>query len=200
VFDPFWQAEPTRGKSQGGLGVGLTIVRRLMEMHSGTVEAHSAGHGQGSEFILRLPIVPPPAPEERTVGCDPLAEPTAPRRILVADDNVDSALSLAMLLKLMGNEVHTAHDGLEAVEAAKDLRPDLILLDIGMPRLNGYDAARRIRQEPWGKSVVLVALTGWGQEEDKRRSREAGFDRHLVKPVEPEALDSVLTELKPACP
>ncbi len=196
VFDMFTQVDRSLEKSQGGLGVGLTIVKRLVEMHGGTVEAHSEGHGMGSEFVVRLPIVLSVVQERQEEGDEQQDPPTARRRVLVVDDNVDAASSLAMVLKLMGNEVRTAHDGLEGVAAAREFRPDVILLDIGMPRLNGYEACRRIRQEPWGKNVVLVALTGWGQEEDKRKAQEAGFDRHMVKPVEPAALAKLLAGLK----
>jgi CheY-like chemotaxis protein len=150
----------------------------------------------GSEFVIRLPVVLSVAPEQPDEGGAEPARPTARRRVLVVDDNVDAAGSLAMMLKLMGNEVRTAHDGLEAVEATAAFRPDMVLLDIGMPKLNGYDACRRIRAQPWGRDVVIVALTGWGQEEDKRRSKEAGFNGHLVKPVEPAALEKLLAGVK----
>lgn len=193
VFDMFTQVDRSLEKSQGGLGIGLSIVRRLVEMHGGTVEALSAGHGQGSEFVVRLPTLAPPAaePGPMSEAGDP-AEPAVKRRVLVADDNADSAESLAMMLELMGNEVRIAHDGLEAVEAAAQFRPEVIVLDIGMPGLNGYDACRHIREQPWGREPMIVALTGWGQVEDKRRSKEAGFDRHLVKPIEPAALGQLL--------
>ncbi len=195
VFDLFWQVDRSLEKSQGGLGVGLAIVKQLVELHGGTVEAHSEGPGSGSEFIVRLPLAlsAEQAPEEPSA--QPAPQLSSRRRILVVDDNEDAADSLAMMLQMMGNEVRTAHDGLEGVELAATFRPDLVLLDIGMPRLNGYDACRRIREQPWGKNVLLVALTGWGQEEDKRRSHEAGFDTHLVKPVEPEALEKLLRKV-----
>jgi CheY-like chemotaxis protein len=196
VFDLFTQVDRTLEKSQGGLGVGLTIVKRLVEMHGGSVEAHSEGYGMGSEFVVRLPVVASAGHRPQPGGGEPQPRQPARHRILVADDNVDAASSLALMLKFMGNEVRTAHDGLEAVEAAAALRPDMILLDIGMPRLNGYDTCRRIREQPWGKNVVLVALTGWGQDEDRRRSQEAGFDEHLVKPAEPAALEKLLAGLK----
>jgi CheY-like chemotaxis protein len=161
-------------------------------MHEGTVEARSGGVGQGSEFVVRLPIL---------VGASQLSPkppstlaPTKTYRILVVDDNWDSSESLAMLLKLGGHETHTAHDGSAAVEAAEALRPDVVLLDIGLPDLNGYEVARRIREQPWGKGMVLIALTGWGQEEDRQRSREAGFNAHLVKPVDHVALIKLLAE------
>ena len=195
VFETFSQMGSTLERSQGGLGIGLALARGLVEMHGGTIEARSAGPGQGSEFIVRLPALPhapaaqPPCPSARACG-----EPVAARRILVVDDNRDIVDSLALLLRLVGNQVETAGDGLAAVEAAGRYRPDLILLDIGMPRLDGYSACRQIRAQPWGRGMAIVALTGWGQEEDRRRSREAGFDGHLVKPVEPSALIALLAE------
>jgi PAS domain S-box-containing protein len=195
VFEMFWQVDRTLEKSQGGLGVGLTIVKRLVELHGGAVEANSEGPGKGSEFVIRLPVVETAAPD-RTAGGEEQVRAGQRRRILVADDNPDAADSLAVLLRLMGHEVRTAHDGLEAVAGVAAFQPDLILLDIGMPKLNGYDACRRIREQPEAGAAVIVALTGWGQDEDRRRSREAGFDGHLVKPVEPAALASLLTELK----
>jgi PAS domain S-box-containing protein len=194
VFDLFMQVDRSLEKSQGGLGVGLTIVKRLVEMHGGSVEAHSEGPGRGSEFVIRLPVVLSVVRESPQTD-DRQTERPARRRILIVDDNVDAALSLAMMLELAGNEVRTAHDGEAGVEAAEAFRPDVILLDIGMPKLNGYEACRRIRARPWARDVVLVALTGWGQEEDRRRSREAGFNNHLVKPVEPADLDELLAGL-----
>ncbi len=193
IFEMFSQVDRNMERAQGGLGIGLTLVRRLVEMHGGTVEAHSAGPGLGSQFIVRLPVVKETLQPETSKGDDNKLA-TAKRRILVVDDNHDSAISLGMMLNLMGNETHTAHDGLAAVEAAEMFRPDLILLDIGLPRLNGYDACRRIREQHWSNGMVIVALTGWGQEEDRRRSYEAGFDHHLVKPVEIAALQTLLRE------
>jgi len=196
IFEMFVQVDTSLERSVGGLGIGLTLVKNLVEMHDGTVEVHSAGAGQGSEFVVRLPIMveTPEPPPEPTVS-----EPTTTlaRRILVVDDNRVSADSLARLLQLTGNETHTAYDGLEAVQAAATFRPDVVLLDIGLPKLNGYEAARKIREEPWGKKMVLVALTGWGQEEDRRKSREAGFNGHMIKPVELTALMKLLAELQP---
>ncbi|HEY1376487.1 MAG TPA: PAS domain S-box protein [Gemmataceae bacterium] len=190
VFELFTQVDSTLEKAQGGLGIGLTLVRRLAEMHGGSVEAHSEGLGKGSEFTVRLPaLFVAPARDERAAEEN---TPSSRRRILVVDDNRDSAISLGMMLQLMGNEVRTAHDGLEAVQAAEVFRPDVVLLDIGLPKLNGYEAARRIRDEAWGRDMVLIAVTGWGQEEDKRRSKEAGFNFHMVKPVEPAALEKLL--------
>jgi CheY-like chemotaxis protein len=196
LFEMFMQVDRSLERSQGGLGIGLSLVKRLVEMHGGSVEAHSPGHGMGSEFVVRLPVVLTVARQQRDNDDEQEAGVTARCRILVADDNRDAALSLAMVLNLMGNQTQTAHDGLEAVDLASAFRPDVVLLDIGMPKLNGYDAARRIRQEPWGKNMVLVAVTGWGQEEDKRRSQEAGFNLHIVKPVDPAVLETLLAELQ----
>jgi CheY-like chemotaxis protein len=197
IFDMFMQVDTSLERSVSGLGIGLTLVKNLVEMHDGAVEVHSAGIGQGSEFIVRLPIMlesPTPSQLEPIVG-----EPKSAtgRRILVVDDNRDSATSLALLLKLMGNQTETAYDGLQAVEAAEKFRPEIILLDIGLPKLNGYEAARKIRDQPWSKDVVLVALTGWGQDEDRQRSKEAGFSVHLVKPVELSALKNLLARSEP---
>ncbi len=182
VFEMFSQVEESPTRAQGGLGIGLTLVKRLVAMHGGAVEARSEGPGKGSEFIVRLPIpVEPPAPSvDRAAG----EAPGTTRRILVVDDNEDSAASLAMLLKITGNEAYTAYDGPEALRAAERLRPEVILLDIGLPRMDGREVCRRIRERPWGKDVVVIALTGWGQDEDRRRSRDSGFDHHMVKPVD----------------
>lgn len=195
VFEMFTPADRSLERSQGGLGTGLSLVKVLAEMHGGSVEARSEGHGQGSELEVRLPVVMSLAGVGHGDDANEGDSPTARRRILVVDDNRDAASSLAMMLTMMGNETQTAHDGLEALEVAVAFRPDVILLDIGMPRLNGYDAARRIRQEAWGKNVVLVALTGWGQEEDRRRSEEAGFDNHMIKPVVPAVLEKLLAAM-----
>jgi len=197
VFDMFMQADTSLERQQSGLGIGLTLVKTLVEMHGGTVDAHSAGAGQGSEFVVRLPIsdaslmfepTPTPAPRGRAS-----AAPAA-RRILIVDDNLESAASLAMLLELAGDETKTAHDGLEAVATAASFLPEVVLLDIGLPLLNGYDVARKIRQQPWGKTMVLIALTGWGQREDRRKSHEAGFNAHLVKPMDYDALRKLLAD------
>jgi CheY-like chemotaxis protein/two-component sensor histidine kinase len=196
VFEMFAQVDKSLEKAQGGLGIGLSITKRLVEMHGGSVEANSRGPGQGSEFVVRLPLPEPAAPEPKPSD-DKAEGVNSPvmRRILVADDNEDSVASMALMLKILGNEVRTATDGLEAVEVAESFRPSLILLDIGMPKLNGYDACRNIRRQPWGADVVIVALTGWGQEDDKRRAREAGFNHHLVKPVGLDAIRKLLEEL-----
>ena len=196
IFDLFTQMDQRMERSPSGLGIGLALVRRLVEMHGGSVSAASAGPGLGSEFTIRLPVS-----MERT---DDMVEPAvvpaaahAPesgsrRRILVADDNLDALESLATLLSLDGHEVYRARDGAEALEVAEQQRPEVALLDIGMPRADGYEVARRIRCEPWGRGITLVALTGWGQESDRRRSEEAGFDIHLTKPVDPKVVSDLL--------
>lgn len=194
IFDMFMQGDTSLERSVSGLGIGLTMVKKLVELHGGAVEVHSAGVDLGSEFIVRLPVLDRPGPSPEPSGREPT--PATPRRILVVDDNDDAAASLAELLELAGNETHVASDGLEAVEAAERLKPDLVLLDIGLPKLNGYEACRRIREQPWGKRMTLVALTGWGQEEDRQRSKEAGFDNHLVKPLDYDALMRVLASLR----
>ena len=197
IFDMFVQADTSLERSVSGLGIGLTLVKNLVQMHGGTVEAHSGGLGHGSEFLVRLPLQAEmyAAPQVDEPAVD---EQTAParRRILVVDDNVDSAESLAMLLKIMGHDVELAFYGLEAVEKAGQFSPEVVLLDIGLPILNGFEAAREIRRQPWGSNMLLIALTGWGQEEDRRNSREAGFDCHMVKPVDHMALIKQLDELK----
>ena len=196
IFDMFTQIDQSLERSQGGLGIGLTLVRRLVEMHDGSIEAHSDGPDQGSEFIVRLPLLIQP-PDKPPMAIDELrATPLSECRILVVDDNKDSAATLGMLLRLKGNDIRTAHDGLEALEVVETFRPELVLLDIGLPKLNGYDVARRIRQQPWCQDVILVALTGWGQAEDRRLSQEAGFNFHVVKPVEFAALEKLLAGLQ----
>jgi CheY-like chemotaxis protein len=195
IFDLFTQVDHSIEKSQSGLGVGLNIVRRIVEMHGGSVGAHSQGNGMGSEFIVRLPIIPPDKHGQPVPIDEPKGRSTTSRRVLVADDNRDAAISLATILKMMGHNVQTANDGMEAVTLAGEFFPDVLFLDIGMPRLNGYEACRRIREQPWGRRLYLVALTGWGQEEDRARSKEAGFDAHLVKPLEPMTLHQLLADM-----
>jgi PAS domain S-box-containing protein len=180
IFDMFTQLDTARERSQGGLGIGLTLVRRLVEMHGGTVEARSEGVGKGSQFVVRLPLAVDPAPARTSL--QPL-EGVASRRILIVDDNHDAAASLSLLLELDGHMIMTVHDGPSALAAAEAHRPDVVLLDIGLPVMSGYDVARRIRDQEWGRAMVLVALTGWGQDEDRARTRAAGFDAHLVKPA-----------------
>ncbi len=202
IFEMFTQVERAAERSQGGLGIGLSLVKGLVELHGGEVEARSDGPGKGAEFVVRLPL---PREERRAASNDsegagllaagPLS--LAPRRrILVVDDNRDNADSLAMMLRMLGNETRTAYDGEEAVAASAAFRPDVILLDIGLPKLNGHDACRRIREQPGGQQLVIIAQTGWGQAEDRQRTREAGFDHHLVKPVDPSALMKLLAELQ----
>jgi two-component system CheB/CheR fusion protein len=196
IFEMFTQADRALERSRGGLGIGLSLVRGLVEMHGGRVEARSDGPGKGSEFVVRLPTVAAPAPAARPA--DPEADARGPAlRILVVDDNEDSADSLATLLELTGHTTRTAYDGLAAVETAAEFRPDVILLDIGLPRLDGYEACRRIRKEPWGERMMLIAQTGWGQEEDRNRAKDAGFDHHLIKPIAPAELRKLLAGLKP---
>ena len=194
IFSMFTQIEPLSTRSQGGLGIGLTLVKRLVEMHGGSVEAHSEGSGMGSEFVVRLPVVvdSPEAPQGPDMTGNQLA---AGHRILVVDDNRDSADSLATLLKITGNVTHTAYDGEEAVSAVEQFEPEVVLLDIGLPKLNGYDACRRIRQQWPDRKILMVALTGWAQEEDRRRSKDAGFDDHMVKPLDLAALTKLLASL-----
>ena len=194
IFDLFTQVGDPLERSQGGLGIGLTLVRRLVEMHDGTIEAQSSGPDEGSEFLVRLPVFVQ-APQEPPPESDgPKATALSGRRILVVDDNRDSADSLGMLLRIKGNDVRTAYDGPEALEAAAAFLPELIMLDIGLPKLNGFEVARRIRQQPRGREMMLVALTGWGQDDDRRLSLEAGFDFHVVKPVDLAALEILLDE------
>ena len=191
IFEMFVQVERNVDRMQAGLGIGLTLVKRLVEMHGGTIAAASEGAGKGSTFEVRLPVAAPVA-----VARPAKKEPDARRRrlrVLVADDNEDAVLLLAAVIEMLGHDVCAATDGRQAVAYARDWRPDLVLMDLGMPRLNGIEAARRIRREPWGHDLPLVALTGWGQEDDKRATKAAGFDRHLTKPVDAEALSALLS-------
>ena len=197
IFDMFTQVGTSLERSQGGLGIGLTLVKRLVEMHGGTVAAESAGPGQGSTFVIRMPLSmsSPALPGQAD---ESIVTPAASRvQILVVDDNRDSAESLAMLLEIKGHEVRTAHDGPEALKILAAFRPRLIILDIGLPGMNGYEVARRIRESTELRGVTLAALTGWGQDEDRRRSRAAGFDHHLTKPANPDEVEKILTEFVP---
>ena len=191
IFDMFSQVDRSIERSTGGLGIGLALVKGLAEMHGGTVVAKSDGEGQGQHVRRHASDHPGRGPRCRRAF--PSARPASPaRRVLVVDDNRDGAESLGMMLELAGHEVALAHDGLEAIERAAQFRPEVILMDVGMPRLNGLDATRRIRQEPWGKAATIIALTGWGQECDREQSREAGCNGHLVKPVALEELHRML--------
>jgi PAS domain S-box-containing protein len=197
IFDMFAQVDRSLERAHGGLGIGLTIVKRLIEMHGGTVEAHSEGHGCGTEFVVRQPIAASPAKEEKSAQDSDKAIPTIPRRrILVVDDNKDAASSLALLLKIFGHDTRMAHDGQNALDMATAFQPEIVLLDIGMPKMSGYDVCRQMRKQPAGGDALIVAVTGWGQDEDRRQSEEAEFDAHMVKPVEPRALMKLLVELQ----
>ncbi|MBV9725549.1 MAG: response regulator [Gammaproteobacteria bacterium] len=196
IFDLFTQLDRRTDHSVSGLGIGLALVRRLVEMHGGSVSAVSAGAGAGSEFLIRLPLLADVTGRAEAHAQQPAGElPTVPRRILLADDNPDALESLATVLRLRGHEVFSAPNGALALETAVRHMPDVALLDIGMPLLDGYEVARRIRAQEWGKAVTLVALTGWGQESDRRRSQEAGFDTHLVKPLDLDKLSALLAHL-----
>ncbi len=194
VFEMFMQVDPSPGRAHGGLGIGLTLIERLVQMHGGTVEARSGGPGQGSEFLVRLPAIAPELPvEAEALRADGHGDVPSPcRRILVVDDNVDSAESLGTLLRLKGHDVQIAHGGEAALAAARAYPPEVVLLDIGMPGLDGYEVARRLRKEDGCDQVLLIALTGYGQDDDRRRSREARFDDHLVKPIDLAALEALL--------
>lgn len=192
IFDMLVQGKRLRGDMHAGLGIGLTLVKRLVQMHGGSVRAYSDGVGRGSRFEVRLPAAEP-AGERAAEGVGPAAS-LRRLRVLVADDNEDAVLLLSAVVEMLGHEVYAATDGRRAVELARETRPDLVLMDLGMPRLDGIQAARRIRRAPWGRNAVLVAITGWGQEDDVRRTSQAGFDRHLTKPVEAEALRELLAD------
>jgi CheY-like chemotaxis protein len=192
IFEIFSQAPEGMERSQGGLGVGLSLVRRLVQLHGGRIATKSAGRNQGSEFTVHLPVVVKPlAPAARREAVEPIAR----RRLLIVDDVKDAADSLAHLMRLKGHEVRAAYDGGAAIAAAAEFRPEVVLLDIGMPNLDGYETCRTIREQSWGKGMFLVALTGWGQEGDRRRAEEAGFNQHLVKPVDPAAFAALLAAL-----
>ena len=200
VFGMFTQVDRTLEKTTGGLGIGLSLVKGLVQLHGGTVEARSHGEGRGSEFVVRLPVATSVVRDASAVPVEAPVPGEAPRgglrRVLVVDDNVDAADSLAQLVGMFGNEVCTAYDGAAGIEAARTFRPGVVLCDIGMPKVNGYNVARSIRAEEWGRNIVLVALTGWGQADDRQKSAAAGFDHHLVKPVEDAALMKLLAGLQ----
>ena len=191
IFEMFMQVDRSHTQSSAGLGIGLTLVRRLVEMHGGTVVARSEGVGKGSEFVVRLDLATPSRPVHHTDSAIVAASSTH-RRILVADDNVDGARTLAMMLQLVGHDTRIAHDGVEALALARDFRPEVMILDIAMPGLDGHHLARRVRSEPWGKDLLLIAASGWGLAEHKMQSRDAGFDHHLVKPIEFDMLEEMI--------
>jgi CheY-like chemotaxis protein len=193
----FMQVESSTDRSQGGLGIGLTLVRRLVEMHGGKIEARSAGLGKGSEFLVRLPALTEPASEPARNPAEDSSTHVAngSRRVLIVDDNIDSAESMAVLLRLQDHEVRLAHDGEAAVDEARSFLPDVIFLDLDLPKMDGYEVAGRLRLEPAVRDMTLVAMTGYGQEEDRERTREAGFQLHMVKPVDFNKVEELLSSL-----
>jgi PAS domain S-box-containing protein len=195
IFEMFTQGDSPRGRAGGGLGIGLSLARSIIELHGGTLDAFSEGPGEGSEFVLRLPALETNAQgllSGECAGGDTRARPNLARRILAADDNEDALGAVATMLRMRGHQVETAADGAEALQKARDWRPDVALLDIGMPRLDGYEVARRIRGEQWGRDILMIAMTGWGQERDKAQAADAGFDAHMTKPIDPELLGRLL--------
>jgi PAS domain S-box-containing protein len=193
IFEPFAQLDRSFEHTDGGLGIGLTLAKRLIELHQGHIDARSAGRGKGTEFVIHLPTTAA-APAKRARAPDPNFDPTVSRRVLIADDNHDAAVSLSILLQSMGHDTRLVHDGIEALEEAELFRPEVVLLDLGMPRLDGYETARRMASRPWAAATRIVAVTGWGQEADRQRAKEAGFHRHLVKPVDLDALREVISK------
>jgi CheY-like chemotaxis protein len=191
IFDMFAQIEGLDGRADGGLGIGLALVKGLTELHGGSVEARSEGLGRGSQFVLHFPLSAH-VPITRLKRAVPAASATERRRLLIVDDNRDAAESLAMLLEMAGHDVRVAHLGRTALSYAQTFRPDVALLDIGMPDLSGYEVARGLRQQPWARGLQLIAITGWGQDEDRRRASEAGFDNHLTKPIDPAQLERLI--------
>ena len=195
IFEMFSQIDDGMETSKAGLGIGLTLVKTLVTMHGGTIAVESPGSNLGSTFTVTLPIGivnHPPREQAATVA----PSPTAHLRVVVADDNKAAAGMMALILKMQGHEVQVCNDGVAAVEEAERFRPEVILMDIGMPNLDGYAAARKIRSETWGQDMMLVALTGWGQEEDRQKTRDAGFDHHLVKPANPADIQRILASAK----
>jgi PAS domain S-box-containing protein len=192
IFEPFARVDRSFERVDGGLGIGLTLARRLIELHQGRIDVRSAGRGKGTEFLIHLPTTAA-APTKRVRVPDMHFDPSVSRRVLIADDNHDAAVSLSILLQSMGHDTRVVHDGIEALEEAELFRPEVVLLDLGMPRLDGYETARRIARRPWAAVMQIVAVTGWGQEADRQRAKEAGFHRHLVKPVDLDALREVIS-------
>jgi CheY-like chemotaxis protein len=193
IFDMFVQGRSPLERIGGGLGIGLALARRIAELHGGTLEAKSEGENKGSEFTVHLPLSREAEGPTQAKNPEP-AQGTVPRRVLVVDDNVDAAATLDLLLRSLGHETRVAHDGMKALEIAHQFRPEVILLDIGMPGLDGYEVARRLRAMNHGTSFRIVAVTGWGQDADRSKAKEAGFDLHLVKPVDLGVLSKVLDE------
>jgi CheY-like chemotaxis protein len=191
IFEMFYRGSDARRVSASGLGIGLAIARQLVEMHGGTLTARSAGPGHGSEFVLRMPVSEQALP---TSSPSPRRSRANGHRVLIVDDNRDAAEALSLQVKTMGAQVRTALSASDALGIGPDFLPDVVLLDLGMPDVDGFEAARQIRQTAWGRRVHLVALTGWGQDKDRQRTKQAGFDRHLTKPAEPAELESVLAQ------
>lgn len=196
VFDMFTQADSSLEKSHGGLGIGLTIVKRLVELHGGNVEARSEGRGRGSEFIVRLPLVESASPIQPVSIANGTSAAACARRVLVVDDNTDAAASLALVLEMLGHETGVTADGPTALAMAESFCPDLVLLDIGLPGMNGFDVCQRMRAQPWGRSAIFVALSGWGQNEHKQRARAVGFDHYFIKPIDPDELQRLLGTMR----
>ena len=191
----FSQVDRSVEQARGGLGLGLALVKGLIEAHGGTVSVESPGLGQGSTFTVRLPLLAENGSVAITPPVEEVARVATRRKVVVADDSVDGAEAMAALLEALGNEVYVAHDGVHAVELVERVRPALVLMDVGMPRQDGLEATRQIRQQQWGGSMKIFALTGWGQDADRQRSRDAGCDGHLVKPVQAKQLENLLREL-----
>jgi CheY-like chemotaxis protein len=194
VFEMFAQIDSGQEHSEGGIGIGLALVKGFVELHGGRVEAQSAGLERGSEFVVSLPagLADPASPADPAPAQMQASQPQS-RGVVVADDNRDGAEIMALLLNLSGYEVYIAHSGTEALALAAQHRPSIAILDIGMPGMNGYEVATRIRDEPWGAGIQLIAVTGWGQDEDKRKALDAGFDHHLTKPIDPDELQRLMT-------
>jgi CheY-like chemotaxis protein len=198
VFDLFRQADNSLDRSAGGLGIGLTLVRRILEMHGGTVEAFSEGPGRGSEFVVRLPALAEDfeALADTKAAAVDLRE-AASYRVLVVDDNIDSAESMALLLELHGHQLRIAHDGPGALAEARSFRPQVVVLDIGLPGMDGYEVARSLRADALTQNAIVIAMTGYGQSEDRQQSLRAGFDHHLVKPLDPDVLQAIILSHAP---